>query len=87
MGVVMEPAAGWVLQPTLSWTKTRRSSQILHPVMLAREPMLRLPSRERLPTAPPAPSPPGPPPLQLPVTCNDIRGVVYLDQQVVACYW
>ncbi|EFN52298.1 hypothetical protein CHLNCDRAFT_139056 [Chlorella variabilis] len=24
--------------------------------------------------------------LKLPVTCNDIRGVVYLDQQVVACY-
>ncbi|PRW61086.1 mitochondrial import receptor subunit TOM40-1-like [Chlorella sorokiniana] len=24
--------------------------------------------------------------LKLPVSCNDIRGVVYLDQQVVACY-
>lgn len=41
---------------------------------------------------PPTPSP-GPalsaplPNQQLPVTCNDIRGVVYLDQQVVACYW
>lgn len=29
------------------------------------------------------PSPRIPPLLQLPVTCNDIRGVVYLDQQVV----
>lgn len=24
--------------------------------------------------------------LQIPVTCNDVRGLVYLDQQVVGCY-
>lgn len=83
-GVVVPAALGADMPAAVAGLKVRRrpresSAALVCPLghlidLCALSSPLHPPSRPRAPLA------------QLPVSCNDIRGTVYLDQQVVACF-